>query len=146
LTQLNKKLKYSIKKIMRKLDRIILIFSLTIGLLASTSNLFAQGGIYTPVKWEFSSERISDTEAELSFVATIEDKWHLYSQDIPMSPPATVFVFDTAQGYALDGKVEEFPKAIEEYDGNFEMTLKFFAHEAKGENLFRWPGHDYRSY
>ena len=102
------------------------IYGLFIGLLFAVSGL--NGQIYEPVTWTFSSRLISTTEAELLFKAEIENKWHLYSQDIPMTPPATTFTFDDAKGYELVGKVTE-PDAIEEYDPNFEMVLKYFARE-----------------
>lgn len=89
--------------------------------------LFAQ--ILEPVKWSFESKMISDNEAELIFKATIDEHWHLYSQDIPMSPPATTFTFDTVPGYERIGEVTE-SEYIEEYDPNFEMTLKYFSDEA----------------
>ncbi len=89
--------------------------------------LFAQ--ILEPVKWSFESKMISDNEAEVIFKATIDEHWHLYSQDIPMSPPATTFTFDTVPGYERIGEVTE-SEYIEEYDPNFEMTLKYFSDEA----------------
>jgi len=92
------------------------------------SGLNAQ--ILEPVKWDFSQNQISDNEYELVFKATIDHKWHLYSQDIPMSPPATTFRFDKGDGYELLGKVIEESPVIQEYDPNFEMVLKYFANEA----------------
>ena len=86
--------------------------------------------IYEPVTWNFSSEKTGDKEAVLIFKAEIETHWHLYSQDIPMSPPATTFYFegDTSL-YELVGPVTE-SVAIEEFDANFDMVLKYFADEA----------------
>lgn len=86
--------------------------------------------ILEPVKWNFSYNKTSDTEVELIFKATIDPKWHLYSQDIPMSPPATTFSFEPSANYELLGKVTEESTIIQEYDPNFEMELKFFADEA----------------
>ncbi len=90
----------------------------------------AKAQILEPVKWSFSSNKLNDTEYELIFKASIDHKWHLYSQDIPMSPPATTFAFEESSGYELVGKVSEESEIIEEYDPNFEMELKFFADEA----------------
>lgn len=86
--------------------------------------------IYEPVTWNFSSEKTGDKEAVLIFKAEIETHWHLYSQDIPLSPPATTFYFegDTSL-YELVGPVTE-SVAIEEFDANFDMVLKYFADEA----------------
>lgn len=86
--------------------------------------------ILEPVSWNFSSEKINENEYELTFKASIDMRWHLYSQDIPMSPPATRFTFTQNDGYKLIGDVTEESEEIEEYDPNFEMQLKFFANEA----------------
>jgi len=80
------------------------------------------------VKWEFSQKQISETEVELQFKAEIEENWHLYSQDIPETPPATTFTF-IINGDTSIKKIKE-PNAIEEYDSNFEMALKYFVDEA----------------
>ena len=80
------------------------------------------------VKWEFSQKQISETEVELQFKAEIEENWHLYSQDIPETPPATTFTF-IINGDTSIKKIKE-PNAIEEYDSNFEMVLKYFVDEA----------------
>ena len=85
--------------------------------------------IYDPVKWSFSSKVLNDSEVELTFFATIENRWHLYSQDIPETPPATEFVFEEISGYELTGIVEE-SESIEEYDKLQDMVLKYFSHEA----------------
>jgi len=97
-------------------------------LLLLTFGLNAQ--ILEPVRWNFSSNKISENEYELIFKADIDLHWHLYSQDIPMTPPATNFTFIENDGYKLVGKVTEESVVIEEYDPNFEMILKYFAHEA----------------
>lgn len=97
-----------------------------LGILFS-SNLFAQ--VYTPVLWQMSSKQISDTEVDLIFKASIEEHWHLYSQDIPMAPPATTFNFDENPDFERIGEVTE-TESISEYDPNFEMILKYFSNEA----------------
>ncbi|KAF0130301.1 MAG: Protein-disulfide reductase [Bacteroidetes bacterium] len=89
----------------------------------------ATAQILEPVKWRFSTENLGNDEYNLVFIADIEPKWHLYSQDIPMSPPATTFTFEKSTGYELIGKVSESP-SVEQYDPNFEMTLRFFSKEA----------------
>jgi len=104
--------------------KLLMLFSV----LVFITGLNAQ--ILEPVKWDFSQNKISDSEYELVFKATIDHKWHLYSQDIPMSPPATTFKFESGEGFELLGKVIEESPVIEEYDPNFEMVLKYFAGEA----------------
>jgi len=76
-------------------------------LVVFTAILFAgwlmplEAQILEPVKWRFSTEKVGEREYDLLFIAQIEPKWHLYSQDIPMSPPATVFSFEPSQAFAL---------------------------------------------
>jgi thiol:disulfide interchange protein DsbD len=101
---------------------------LLIAILAISAGINAQ--ILEPVKWSFSQNKIGDNEFELVFTASIDRHWHLYSQDIPMTPPATTFSFEKNSGVYLVGKVTEESTVIEEYDPNFEMILKYFAHEA----------------
>lgn len=93
-------------------------------------SLYAQ--ILKPVKWSFSSKALSGNEVQLTFKASIDNTWHLYSQDVPPPPDGPVptsFTFEKSSNYALIGKVTE-PKPIEEYDSQFEATLKYFENQA----------------
>jgi thiol:disulfide interchange protein DsbD len=86
--------------------------------------------VLEPVKWSYSGEKTGENEAVLTFTAEIDDNWHLYSQDIPMAPPATTFHFDgDTSMYELVGGVSE-SESVEEYDPNFEMVLKYFSEQA----------------
>jgi len=84
--------------------------------------------ILTPVKWNIQSEQ-DGKDVTLTFTASIDEHWHLYSQDIDMAPPATTFNFEDSDQYELIGDVIE-SETIEEFDKNFDMTLKYFEHEA----------------
>lgn len=89
---------------------------------------FAQ--VLKPVKWSFSTKQLSNEDVQLIFTANIDPTWHLYSQDIPEDGPVpTSFNFEKSPQYKLVGKVKE-PKAIEEYDKNFDMVVKYFANKA----------------
>ena len=94
----------------------------------ATSMAFSQ--VYEPVSWKFESKEVGENEYLLTFTAEIDKHWHLYSQDIPMSPPATVFYWegDTAL-YDLIGETIE-SESVEEFDPNFDMVLKYFSDEA----------------
>ncbi len=94
--------------------------------LLSTLSLAAQ----KPVTSSTSTRTVDDNTAELIITATIEPGWHLYSQDIPEGGPIpTTFVFNESANYSLKGDVGE-GEAHEEYDPNFEMTLKYFETKA----------------
>lgn len=58
---------------MRKIARLFSVFTILV-----SATLFAQPKQY--VTWSFSQNKLSDTEYELVFKASIEKKWHLYSQ------------------------------------------------------------------
>ncbi len=119
------------------------------------SSAFAQ--IHEPVKWSFESKDLGNNEAELIFKATIEDTWHLYSQDIPDGGPIkTSFIFNSLEGFEFTDEnvvienVEGFeegsvlyrvvfsePEPIEEEDPNFGMVVKYFSHEAIFKNKIK---------
>ena len=94
------------------------------GFLLLTFSASAQ--IENPVRWIYSAKQVSPQEYELIFKASIQEPWHMYSQDIPMAPPATTFKFDKDSAFTLEGKVAEKGKVIKEYDKNFRMNLKFY--------------------
>jgi thiol:disulfide interchange protein DsbD len=93
-------------------------------------SVIASAQIFDPVSWEFTQHQLSDNEIELQFKASIDDKWHIYSQFIEEDGPVpTEFTFTSEGGYELiDGVTEGEP--IEEFDPNFDMILKYFGHEA----------------
>ncbi|MCD4731461.1 MAG: thioredoxin family protein [Bacteroidales bacterium] len=114
--------------------------------------------ILEPVKWNLSKKDLGSNEYELVFKASIEDKWHLYSQLVPEGGPvATSFYFYDLQGFEFIGEnvtiVEEEsyevendmdyivsffePDGHEEVDPNFDMVLKYFEHEAVFTRKFK---------
>jgi len=101
------------------------LFSLVIGLLLTVTS-YAQ--VFNPIEWEFSTKKITDTEYELIFHATVEQGWHLYDQDLPAGGPnSTSFSIKSDEdNFELVGKPISSIPAHEEYDKNFEMTLKYF--------------------
>jgi len=96
------------------------------------SGLNTQAQIYNPVKWTTSVEKISDSQYDLIAKATIDKKWHLYSQYLENDdgPIATTFSYkDSLNTYQLIGKTTE-GKGHTEYDKVFEMVIKYFENEA----------------
>ncbi len=99
-------------------------------LVLASWSLFAQ--MYNPVSWEFESKKLSDTEYELIFTATIEEGSAMYSQHIKEGGPVpTTFTFVKDTGYELIGKVVESNKNKEtKHDAIFNMDLTKFHNEA----------------
>ena len=80
----------------------------------------------TPVKWSYAAKRISKTEAMVLIKATIDNGWHLYSQNIKDGGPiATSFSFSPSKQYALVGKTIE-PKPVTKYEKVFDMNVSYF--------------------
>jgi thiol:disulfide interchange protein DsbD len=98
-------------------------------LIAFTSTVNAQ--IFKPVKWETSTEKISDTEFDLVVTATIDKGWHLYSQNVPEDGPipTTINIEKDDSLYQLVGEITE-GEGHESYDNVFEMDIKYFENEA----------------
>ena len=92
--------------------------------------VFVNAQILDPVIWEFSQTKISESEVELQFKASIEDHWHLYSQFTGQfygdeGPIPTSFVFKESENFEKLGEtLEEIP--MEVFDPIFEMDLKYF--------------------
>ena len=64
--------------------------------------------ILDPVKWSTSIEKVSELEYDLIMQATIEAKWHLYSQNIPEDGPIpTTFIFEKTDDFELVGNISE---------------------------------------
>ncbi len=110
----------------------LLVFILI--LFAFTSN--AQ--ILEPVKWSFSSNIISDKEAELIITAKIDKGWHVYSQFIEEGGPIpTSFTFKSSPDYKLIGKVSESPKAITAMDKTFDMKISYHENQVTFKQKIR---------
>ena len=89
-----------------------------------------QAQILEPVKWSFSSKKVSDKEANLIITAKINTGWHVYSQFIEEGGPIpTSFKFTPSGDYRLSGKVAEFPKAVSAFDKNFDMQIAWHEKE-----------------
>lgn len=101
-----------------------------LAVLMGVSAISAQ--MFEPVKWKTSSKKIDDKTVELTFTATIEKGWHLYSMQIAGEdgPQPTTFNFETKQGAKLQGGVVAKSKLTEEYDQMFEMTVGYYSNTA----------------
>lgn len=102
---------------------------LVLFLLFYSNPLFSQ--ILDPVSWEFAYNKTGEMQYELVFTATIENSWHLYSQDIPDGGPIpTSFSINESDNFELVGNVEEISEPEEKYDSSFDMNLKLFSDKA----------------
>ena len=87
--------------------------------------------IAEPVKWKFSTEKISEKEFNLVMTATIEDKWHLYSQHFDAGGPMPLEIkFTKSDKYKKVGATTESPAPTAEYDDVFMVNVKYFTKKA----------------
>jgi thiol:disulfide interchange protein len=108
------------------MKRFLLLISFTLFI----SHLSAQ--IYDPVTWDFSYEKKGDKQYELIFTASIEEKSHIYSMDIPDGGPIpTSFRFDTISGFTLTGDTYEVTEPVEMLDEAFGFKIKTFSTRAE---------------
>ena len=109
------------------MKKIALIFSVLIVL--SVSSL-AQ--IVDPVKWKTTSKNIGDGMAEITFDATIDMHWHLYSQYFGEGGPVrTTFYFDESDKFELIDSLTESPEPEEVFDDVFKINVKYFSDKAQ---------------
>lgn len=89
-----------------------------------TVNMFSQ--ILEPVKWSTDVKKISSSEYELIATANIDEKWHLYSQNVPEGGPMpTVFTFVSNGKYLKKGNTKEANGIIVD-DPTFNMQVTYF--------------------
>ncbi len=98
----------------------------------------AQAQILAPVKWHYSAEQISATEAKLVLKAKIEKGWHIYSQYIKEGGPIpTSFKFTPSKAYSLIGKPTESPKPTSVFEKTFNMQILWFENEVTFTQLIK---------
>lgn len=97
--------------------------------LTFTLGIFAQ--INTPVTWSFSHKQLSEDTYELTFKASIQDEWHLYSMNIADGGPIkTSFNLETSEQYTKAGDVSSTSKEIRKHDAMFDMEIGYYEKEA----------------
>ena len=89
----------------------------------------AQAQVEAHVRWSYAAKRINATDAVLLVKATIDNGWHIYSQNVkPGGPLKTEFTFTPSKKYKLVGKTTE-PSPITKYEKAFRMNVGFFENE-----------------
>ncbi len=107
----------------------ITVWLLVIGIMISNC---VSAQIINPVHWTWKAEPTAKGEYKLIFSATIDGKWHTYSQFIGEGGPVpTSLLFDkTNKDIQLIGKAtEKSSKAHSGHDPVFDMDLKYFEHD-----------------
>lgn len=103
------------------MKRITLIFAFVLCVV-----LGASAQIENPVTWSYGQKKISKTEAIVFLKATIEDGWHIYSQNVkPGGPIKTTITFSSSKDYTKVGATSE-PKPMTKFEKTFDMNVSYF--------------------
>ncbi len=98
----------------------------------NANNSMLGGDIFEPVHWHFEKKDLGNGEYLLSFQATMDDGWYIYSQDLADGGPLpTEFYFQPNGNISfIDSKPKEVSNHKKEgYDNYFEMDVIKYAKE-----------------
>ncbi|MDB5151759.1 MAG: sugar transporter [Mucilaginibacter sp.] len=102
---------------MKKVLLLMIVFMISAG---------AYAQIEAPVKWSYAAKKLNNNEAVILLRATIQDGWHIYSQNVKDGGPIkTSFTFAPSKDYTLVGKPSE-PKPVTKYEEAFKMNVSYF--------------------
>ncbi len=83
------------------------------------------------VTWGFSSKKVSDNEIELTFSASIDALYHMYSMEkVEDGPMPLEFEFEPSTSYELVGEMVSKSPIKTEYDEMFEKDLTYYGESA----------------
>jgi len=88
--------------------------------------------VLEPVKWEYTTEKVSENEYTITFNAAIDPHWYVYSTNIEgMGPIPTTFYYDDSTAITAFSEVSENGEVTKDgYDEMFDLNIKKFAKAA----------------
>lgn len=85
-----------------------------------------------PVKWNIQLNQLSDTEVEVVFDATIDDEWHVYTNDLPEGGPVPTSVeWEKLNNVKLVGDLTPHSTPVKEIDLVYNLELSWWENHAK---------------
>lgn len=113
--------------------------SLSVIALLVTAFSFAQR--QNPVSWNYEAIKKSADTYEIVLTATVEEPWHIYSQNTGKGGPIpTAVVFKPNPLVAKTGKVKELGKLEKVFDKNFNTDVLYFSDKVKFVQLVKVKG------
>jgi thiol:disulfide interchange protein DsbD len=87
------------------------------------------GSAQNPVSWSFTAKKLSANSYEICMTATIENGWHLYSQDQPEDAIAipTTFTINNNPLLSLNGKIKEIGKLEKFRDEKLDLSANQYS-------------------
>ena len=91
------------------------------------------GSSQNPVTWAFTSKKLTDNSYEIRMTATIEKKWHLFSQTQPEDAVAspTLFTITNNPLIELVGKVKEIGKLEKFHDKELDLSANQYSEKVE---------------
>ncbi|KFC20023.1 protein-disulfide reductase DsbD family protein [Chryseobacterium sp. FH1] len=94
--------------------------------------------IKNPVKFKFDVVSVGNDQYEAVLTGTIEDKWHIYSKDLPPdSGIPTEFKVTSKEGIQLIGKVTEVGKKHDEFSEAFGAQIVYYSDKVVFKQKFK---------
>ena len=94
-----------------------------------STQAFAQ--IVNPVKWSIDLNMTDDTHGQIVMKATIQDGWHMYSNEVDPSvgPTPLSLTFSTLEGAELVGDLKASKESVKKHDDMFDADLSWWIDE-----------------
>ncbi len=104
------------------------------------TSLYATAQVLDPVQFTTSVEKISESDYYLVINAEIEERWHLYAQEVPdeeITPiPTTITIKGSDDTFQILGKPTE-SKGHTSFDKTFGFDIKYFENTATFKQRIR---------
>lgn len=104
----------------------------TLTLLAWLAVSVVMAQMAQPVKVSSQLKKVSETEAEIVFDATIEPGWHVYgTEKMEDGPIQATFTAEKISGAKLNGSLKAVGNVIKKYEDMFGMDVYYFEHQGQ---------------
>lgn len=102
-----------------------------LSVLLVTSVIFANAQLASPIQWSFTSKKIADKTYEVYLTATIQNSWHLYSQNQPKDAinQPTEILFNKNPLVTINGKTTEVGKMELYQDKKLKISANQYANK-----------------
>lgn len=95
-----------------------------------------------PVSWNFTAKKLSTGSYEIHMTATMQDGWHLYSQDQPEDAIAmpTTFTINNNPLISLNGKIKEIGKLEKFRDESLDLSANQYSKKVNFVQVVKLKG------
>jgi DsbC/DsbD-like thiol-disulfide interchange protein len=95
-----------------------------------------------PVSWRFTASPVTPAGVTtLTFTATIQGQWHIYSQFMAAGGPVpTHFTFAPSASYHLLGPVTEAAQPVKAFEESFKLMVAYFPKRAVFQQKVKFQG------